>query len=304
MLCITRCFKLVGFKLLLLSTVCGLGGLPATPLHGQANQSHLIRYKLKPGETLVSKVVHFAETRTVMSDLEEESTSRTTTEKVWEVTDLAANGDMTFEYRINSVSMAQTVGEGEELSYDSQSDAQVPDIFKHVAETIAKPLALITINARGQIVKRDKELQAPQLGIGELTIPLPEEEIGIAGQWSVPRELRVKLESGAFKTIKVRELYTLEKVSAGVATISIVTQPLTPVNDAAVEAQLIQQLSRGEIKFDLDQGRMLSKSLVWKDEVLGFRGAETSLSYDGKFTEELLPATKRTAARAAVERAK
>jgi hypothetical protein len=269
--------------------------------HAQANPSgtsgpkYTIRYKLEPRESLVSKVVHFAETRTKMSELQEASSSRTITEKVWEVSSVNADGDMTFEYRILSVEMVQSVGDQPEQSYNSQTDATAPDLFKQVAETVSKPLATVTINPRGQIVKRDSELKAPQLGIGELTIALPEEAIAIGGQWSVPRECRVKLESGAHKTIKVRELYTLEKVSAGVATIRIQTQPLTPITDPAVEAQLIQQLSKGEIKFDLDRGRMLSKQLEWNDEVVGFRGPETSLRYDAKYTEELLPQSKRTA---------
>ena len=133
------------------------------------------------------------------------------------------------------------------------------------------------------------------MGIGELTIPLPAEAVAIGGQWNVPREIRVKLESGAFKTIKVRELYTLEKVSAGVATIRIETQPLTPVNDPAVEAQLIQQLSKGSIKFDLDRGRLISKKLAWQDEVIGFRGPDTSLRYDAEWAEELQSEMSRTA---------
>ena len=258
-------------------------------------EKYAIRYKLQAGEVLVSKVTHFAETLTRMAEHDEDSTSRTTSIKVWEVESVNDAGDMTFVYRINSVSMAQTVGEGEELRYDSETDQEVPDMFKHVAETIAKPLATVTINSRGQVLNRDKELKAPQLGIGELTIPLPEEPVAIGGQWSVPRELRVKLESGAFKTIKVRELYTLEKVSAGLATIRIETQPLTPVADPAVEAQLIQQLSKGTIKFDLDRGRMLNKTLDWSDEVVGFRGPETSLRYDAEFIEELQPELSRAA---------
>lgn len=256
-----------------------------------------LRYKLRAGEQLVSKVVHFAETRTKMSDHHESSSSRTITEKVWEVSDVNAKGEMTFEYRINAVELAQSVGDGEELSYNSVTDKQPPDVFKRVAETVAKPLAVVTINPQGQVLQRDSDLKNPQLGMGELTLPLPETDVAIGGQWSVPREVRVKLESGAHKTIKVRELYTLEKVSAGVATIRIETQPLTPVSDPAVESQLIQQLSKGAIKFDLDSGRMLSKELNWSDEVVGFRGPETSLRYEAKYTEELLPAAKRTASR-------
>lgn len=280
---------------LLLATSFLLGMLASTITVAQTEQKYEIRYKLKPGESLVSKVTHFAETKTRMAEHNEDSSSRTTSVKVWDVESVNEAGEMTFVYRINSVALAQSVGDAEELSYNSETDTEVPDVFRHVAETIAKPLATITINPRGQVVSRDRELKSPQLGIGELTIPLPNEAVAIGGQWSVPRELRVKLESGAFKAIKVRELYTLEKVSAGVATIRIETQPLTPVNEPAVEAQLVQQLSRGTLKFDLDRGRLISKTLDWSDQVIGFRGPDTSLRYEAEFREELQTEAGRTA---------
>lgn len=261
-------------------------------------EAYSIRYKLRAGETLISTVTHFAETKTRMAEHDEASSSRTSSTKVWEVKSVDAEGNMTFEYRISSVNLAQSVGDGEEIKYDSETDVDVPEIFQQVAQSIAKPLAVVTINPRGQITQRDKEQNAPTLGIGELTIPLPEEDVAIGGQWSVPRDMRVKLESGASKAIKVRELYTLEKVSAGVATIRIETQPLTPVRDPAVESQLIQQLSKGMLKFDLDQGRLISKRLDWSDEVVGFRGPDTSLSYDAEWTEELQVEATRTASAA------
>ncbi len=290
---LTRSFRtLLALTLVVTGSHCWAQA-PQTP----AGPKYQLQYKLAAGEQLVSKVVHFAETRTTMADHQEESTSRTTSEKVWEVKSVSPAGEMTFEYRINSVNLAQSVGEAEELSYNSETDETVPDVFKQVASTINKPLANVTINSQGQVLNRDKELKTPQLGIGELTVPLPADPIAVGAQWSVPRELRVKLESGAHKTIKVRELYTLEKVSAGVATIRVATQPLTPVKEPAVDAQLVQQLSQGTIKFDLDRGRFLSKVLNWSDEVVGFRGPDTSLRYDAKFTEELLPTPRRTASR-------
>ncbi len=268
------------------------------PLKPQApDAKYSLQYKLRPGESLYSKVIHFAETRTKMSDHEESSSSRTTSEKVWEVKSVDANGNMTFEYRILSVDLAQRVGDKNEIKYSSESDATAPDVFKKVAETVNKPLGTITINPRGQVTNRDNETKNPQLGMGDLTIPLPEEPIAVGAEWSVPREMRVKLEDGSQKTIKVRELYTLEKVSAGVATIRIESQPLTPVNDPAVESQLIQQLSKGRIKFDIDRGRMLSKQLDWSEEAIGFRGDNTSLKYDAKFSEELLTTAPKTASK-------
>lgn len=257
-------------------------------------ESYTLRYKLRKGEQIVSRVSHFADTETSMSGVTEGSTSRTTSEKVWKVTDVTDDGSMTFVYSINYVSLAQSVGEGEELKYNSLIDLEAPDIFKKVAETINKPLATITINSRGQVQERDKELKNLQ-GVGELTLPLPEEPVSVGKSWSVPRELRVKLENGTFKKIKVRELYTLEKVVAGLATVRIVSQPLTPLADAAAEAQLVQQLSKGVIKFDIESGRLVKKELNWQEEVIGFRGPDTKLRYDAKFTEELVPEAKRTA---------
>ncbi len=283
-------------QLLLLGLILG-ASLGQSTSTAQETKKYLLQYKLKPGETIISKVVHVAETRTKMSGQEENSSSRTSSEKEWKVIDVNGDGEMTFEYRINRVSLTQSVGEDQEFSYDSDGDGEVPDIFKPVAETVGKTLATVTINSQGQVLERDKELKTPQLGMGELTLPLPDYAIAVGERWSVPRELRVKMESGIYKKIKVRELYTLQKVSTGVATISIVTQPLTPVSDPAVESQLIQQLSKGELRFDVDQGRLLSKRLDWSEEVVGFRGAETSLRYDGKFVEEILTGSNRTARR-------
>ena len=126
-------------------------------------------------------------------------------------------------------------------------------------------------------------------------MPLPIEPVAVGAQWHVPREIRVKLRDSSYKTIKVRENYRLEKVSAGVATIRVATEPLTPVSDPAVEAQLVQQLSKGTIKFDIDSGRVISKRLDWSERVLGFSGPASSMRYDALWTEELLPASARLA---------
>ncbi|MCR9294510.1 MAG: hypothetical protein NXI32_17470 [bacterium] len=261
-----------------------------------SGKKYLLQYKMQAGETIVTRVEHFAETRTTMAEHDESSRSQTTSQKVWEITAVDAEGNMTFDYRIDSVRLSQSIGDSEPQIYDSSKDSEVPDMFRPVAETVGKTLATISINQQGQVLNRDKELQTPQLGMGDLTIPLPNYAIAVGERWSVPREMRVKLENGEYKKIKVRELYTLDKVATGVATIRIVTQPLTPVNDPAVEAQLIQQLSKGEIRFDMDRGRLLSKRLDWSEEVVGFRGPDTSLRYDGKFIEELQD-MQRTASR-------
>jgi hypothetical protein len=260
----------------------------------RAEQTYLLRYKLQAGERVISTVYHESETQTMIAGVREDSHSRTSSVKVWNVSSVDSSGNMTFVYWIDQVKMSQTIGE-DRFEYDSLKDSQAPDVFATIAQNIGKPLATVTIDSTGELLERDRDFRVPQLGMGELTVPLPKESIAVGAEWQVSRELRLKKDNGRFKLIKVRELYRLEKVSAGVATISIQTQPLTPIADPALEAQLIQQLSKGTIKFDIDTGRLISKRLDWGENVLGFRGPDSSMRYDATWQEELLPANTQLA---------
>lgn len=44
-------------------------------------------------------------------------------------------------------------------------------------------------------------------------------------------------------------------------------------------AQVVQQLSNGIIRFDIDNGHMLSKQLDWDETVIGFQGANSLMEY-------------------------
>jgi len=37
------------------------------------------------------------------------------------------------------------------------------------------------------------------------------------------------------------------------------------------------------IRFDLEQGAMISKELFWKESVVGFKGPQSNLDYVGKY---------------------
>lgn len=256
------------------------------------NETYLLRYRLQAGEQVITQVSHQSETQTMISGATEGSSAQTSSIKVWEVQSVDEAGNMTFVYRIDRVNISQTIDD-ETVQYSSENDDQAPAVFQYVAESVAKPLATITIDPAGDIVHRDRDFRNPFLGLGEVTIALPREAVAVGARWHVDRDLRLKLDKNRYKMIKVRELYALEKVSAGVATVSILTQPLTPIHDPALEAQLIQQLSKGTIKFDLDSGRLLSKRLDWSEKVFGFQGPESSMRYDASWTEELLPSKTR-----------
>ncbi len=275
----------IGLATLLLPKV-GFG--QATKATGAASSPNevLLRYKLSQGQIIESEVVHLAKTDTKIEATDQSSQSRSISKKIWEVTKVQPDGTMTFVLRVEEVDMSQQIGDAEEVHYNSAKDKEPPAMFKNVAESLKKPIATITISPRGEIQSRDDKSMSPTLGMGDVTLTFPEKAMSIGSSWEVPREIRVRLEDGGTKVIKIRELYTLEKFSAGVATISVASEPITPYDDPKIEAQVVQQLSNGKIKFDVDAGRLISKELQWNEKVVGFSGPGSMMNYAARYSEE------------------
>ncbi len=261
-----------------------------------AEPAYLLRYKLKKDDELRFEVTHLGKTDTRMQGKEESMTVRTVSTKVWRVTDVAEDGTMTFEHLVEHVQMTQQADGGAELRWDSKSDQAPPAAFEKVASSLGVPLCRVTINGQGQVIKREDFAGAKaNLGMGELVLSLPKDPLKVGGNWAVPRELRIRDKNGDQKLIKVREVYTLERVATGVATISLRTEPLTPISEPSEKAQLVQQISNGTLRFDMDAGRMLSKQLDWDEEVVGFQGADSMMKYLSRMTEEASSAAPRSA---------
>ncbi len=249
----------------------------------------VMRYKLTPGEEIRFQVEHLANTKTRLDSTDIASSVRTVSTKVWRVTDVNAEGEMTFEHFIESVEMSQQNGDAEEILWNSESGEEPPRAFRSIADQLGKVIATIRINDQGQERERlDDKGTKTDLGMGGITIPLPEGPVKIGGQWSVPRQIRVRTEDGEVKLIKVRELYTLEKLSAGVATMSVRSEPLTPISTPKIKSQVVQQLSNGTVRFDVDAGRTLSKQLDWDETVVGFDGADSMMEYRARLTETMV----------------
>ncbi len=260
-------------------------------------EKYLLRYSLKSGEELHYEVTHVAKTKTRISGAEEVSQVHTTSHRHWDIIETGAS-NVSFNHVLDAVEMTQQQGEQEELRWNSDDEGEPPAPFERIAEQIGRPLSTITITPRGEETERqDDSGTKTSLGMGSLTIAFPEEAIAVGSTWSVPREVRARTEDGEVKTIKIRELFKLEKVQTGVAYLTVRSEPLTPIKEESVRAQVVQQLSNGSIRFDIDNGRMLSKQLDWDETVVGFQGANSLMEYRARFTEKLIDGVQRTARR-------
>lgn len=283
-------FLIPAFLLVLGSTV-----LLSTSIADDTGRGYLLRYKLNAGEQLHYEVTHVAKTKTRINGSEDVSQVHTISKRHWDVTAASAK-EATFDHVIDSVEMTQQQGDADELRWNSKDGEKPPVMFSKVAERLGKTLSTLTVTPQGkETARKDNGASKASLGMGSLTLSLPEKKIKVGEEWSVPREIKTRTEDGLVKPIKIRELYTLEKVETGVATISVRSEPLTPILDQSVKAQVVQQLSNGEIRFDIDNGRMMDKQLDWDESVVGFQGPASMMEYRARMSETLVNTVVKTA---------
>ena len=249
-----------------------------------AGETFDLKYKFTPGEVMRTKVVHVATTETKIQGVTEKASSRSVSIRAWNIKSVDEAGNITFTNTIEAVDMWQKVGTRQEIRYDSRSSEKAPAEYEHVAGTIGKPMATITIDPYGREV--DPKRKQLQMSIADLAVPLPGQAVKIGQQWHMPEEIKCRLADGTVKVIKARQKYTLQQVTTGVATIGVETEILTPVNDPKIQSQLVQKMQHGTIKFDVDAGRLISKQIDLNETVIGFNGNESLMQYLARMTEE------------------
>ncbi len=250
-----------------------------------ATKEYRLAYRMKVGQNVRSRVVHLVSMDTKIEGEFESLKSRSVSTRVFQISNVDDQGNMTFVHLVEDAELWQKVTGKEEVRYDSKQNEVVPESYIKVAEAIGKPLATITISPTGTIVRRDDAVAQFNPGIGMLLPQLPQRSVKIGQRWFSMEKVRVRLKSGRVQAIQLRKQYKLEQVQNGLATISVRTQVLTPVNDPKIQSQLMQRLQHGTIKFDLDAGRIYSSKMELDERVIGFRGAASMIHYLSRMTE-------------------
>ncbi len=254
----------------------------------------MLRYKFRTGESIGYEVEHLVSVKTTIDGTSQAQQSRSRSRKRWVVKEVTAKNEATFTHSIDYVNMWSECQGSEPVKFDSRTDKKPPLDYQQVAEMVGKPLSTVTVDEQGGVLDRQDGAAQIDLGTGGILVPLPAQAVRLGEEWSITTDIPVRLDDGAFKAITTRQRYRLESVEAGVATISLQTQILTPSITARARSQLIQKLSNGTIKFDLDAGRIMAKNLEWDETVVGFNGPSSNMAYLGRITESLVP-SERTA---------
>jgi hypothetical protein len=118
-----------------------------------------------------------------------------------------------------------------------------------------------------------------------VVVPLPDGPVAPGAEWTIPQEVVVEVPNGPRKLVRTRLRYRLDTIADGIATIRVDTTVLTPIDDPRLEARLLERIWDGEIRFDIDAGRVISRRTGIDRRVVGFGGPESSVRYKASLEE-------------------
>ena len=163
-----------------------LNETPAT----EEGETYLLRYRFEPGQVLRNEVIYLSKNGTRINSVLQEASSRTVTDKSWHVLE-ADDASVTFEYRVDSIDLSQQFGENSEIRYNTKEPVDpIPVQFASAVENVGKVISTIRIDLRGMVIARSDSKDPPHMGMGDITMPVPEKPVGIGATWEIPRELR------------------------------------------------------------------------------------------------------------------
>src|SRR5437773_634071 len=76
---------------------------------GRLGPAHKLAYQFAAGEVYRTKVVHLATVETKVKGVAQTTRSRTISTRVWKITDVEANGNITFDHSVERVEMWNSV---------------------------------------------------------------------------------------------------------------------------------------------------------------------------------------------------
>lgn len=270
---------------------CALSAAWTAPARGDDapadSEKHLLRYKFAEGDVLRWDVRHQVQILTTVAGTTQNASTDSRSVKKWVVEKVSPSGDVTFAHSVESVVMTHRLSGREEQTFDSTKDKTPPPGFEDAAKNVGVTLAIIVMDNRGEVVKREDHRQRPAGYDGPMTIPLPEEPVYQGYEWKIPHVISIPMRDRTLKKIKSQQRFTVEGIKDGVATIRVETVILTPINDPVIEAQLVQRETRGLVKFDINRGRVIEQSSNMDKRVIGHIGETSSMHYTMQFEEKL-----------------
>ncbi len=261
--------------------VCGAMCLHSSPAAAEEPQTYQLRFKFAPQQELYYVTQNDAEYLVEHAQAREMVPHTSMMIRHIKVLDLNPDGSANVELMIDRARMTASNG-GVQSLYDSRDAAHVPTEFAAVHLSIGKPVPA-RLTPLGKVLPSennpadDKPAKVEQY---DLLFLLPEQVIAVGGTWRDNYEMGVNIapESPLKRQVKLQRRYELQSVENGIATISMITVVLSPLNDPFQESQLVQRKPSGTLTFDIEKGCLIDRQFKIDEKVVGHAGPGSALT--------------------------
>lgn len=248
-----------------------------------------LEYRFAVGDRIDMAVRHRALTETTIGSTRQATETATDSRKTWEVVAVDDAGRATLEQSVDEVRMTSRTSDRGEITWNSADTGPAPPGYETVRESLGVPLTRLVIDPAGRIIERHDLRPVPPANTGDLVVvPLPDEPVEPGATWTVPDELAVEAPHAGRKAVRTRLRYHVDKIDDGLVTISVDTTVLTPIDDPRLEARLLERIWDGTITFDIEKGRVRSRSTTTDRRVVGFEGPQSSIRYKASLEERVI----------------
>jgi hypothetical protein len=276
-------------RLLIAAATClalARGGSAAAEPAATSPGTVRLAYRFQKGDRIDMAVAHRALTETTMNGTTQTVETMTDSTKTWRVVALDDAGRATLEHSVDDVTMTSRTSDRGEVRWSSGGDAPPPQGYESVRASLGVPLSRLMVDRDGRVVERQELRPSPPSSTGDLVVvPLPDGPVAPGAEWTIPQEVVVEVPNGPRKLVRTRLRYRLDRVADGIATIRVDTTVLTPIDDPRLEARLLERIWDGEIRFDIEAGRVISRRTGIDRRVVGFGGPESSVRYKASLEE-------------------
>ena len=293
-------FVMLASAVIVAATTGGLSAAEESTANGGATYS--LQYGFQPNQFVYYDVDHQMTIHMQKDEAEETVRNRSISRKHFRVVSVDPDGAAVLEPCIDNVKMTARFNENDPIEFDSNDPRKRPPQFEHILSSIGRPTVRLRVSKIGELLDvidlspnadankkagATAELeQNPDMNF--LTV-LPEKPLRIGESWSQTIDVPVSVTRELKQNVKVLRSYRLTGVEGTVAKIEFKAVVLTPVNDPAIRAQLIQRSPQGTIEFDMRRGLIVAKNLTVDKREIGIHGPSSLLEASTTHREVLAP---------------
>lgn len=292
----------------------------AKPAPENDDRTFLLRYEFVNVGSVHYRVMQKEGMVTRKGDVETTVTRAVETEKHFRVISVDENGTALLESGIDRVRMAVKFDDAEPVRFDSASDAKPTKHFREVAASIGKPLARFKVDANGKLLslvrldgkpkpaRRRKPTDDEEDGkrdevdvSANVLVAFPAKPIRIGDTWTEEFTTPVTITRTVTRDAKLQRTYKLESVEDGLATIGYEIAVRDLVRLPAIAMQLVQRTPKGKIVFDIEQGRIVSRTQSLDERVFGPFGPGSLVHAWNNRTEKIVDRDREKAVKTAAK---